>query len=1336
MARSGWPTHPNSSRQKDIRGIAPADSIILGDISFTHPYFGHKSFSENALKMIMFKRNYCEPRGCELELKISTYPFEHPIRCQAVACEPRLGILLCERVTCTALTWNELDTLFRQCFMWIFKKVQDDTVIIEVITTSNLLPIHTASNVMKIFFNSEFEKIEEQKFSAEDFFQDLKVFQNNFLKYDKVDVHSKKLLSKLRPYQCNAVQWMLYRECSDLEIPDWEDIIYDNIQEYTTVNGKNLYYNKYDEVLTENQVIYEIPKAFPSGILADEMGLGKTVVVIGLILNHPRDISSELNDDNYLDALEGVKKKKQLPVKRKAKNKSSSSVPVPKKQKFDDIIIVSSESDSDEDFDDIPIVQKPTKCTPELRCVCGDLKQSFVDCIQCPECLLYQHKRCVGYEKGFIYFCPSCWPKQKLIKSKGTLIVAPLSIYHQWKDEIEKHINKNAWARGVYLFNGADKSFVQPSVLSSYDVVITTYTCLPGELHRTEQNRRNLRPKRQFLRKCSPIALIEWWRVVLDEAQLVEEGSPNHVQISEMAKLIPAVYRWSVTGTPIQKSVNDLFYLMNWAKIKPFDEENFWQTYLYKPYLKGNPVPLYSVLSQVFWRNSKDDVSRELRLPEQTTEYHVLKFSAIEQSFYMREHNAVADEFLTQLRFLELDLNRKLNSLNRNELKKILRPFLSLRQACSHHLAVRNQEILDQIEYITGKRNNKKGKKEKIDRTMTLGALLTYLQEKTKHECEEALKHYFKALNGLGDVYSFLEDWPNAVKYYEEVLTLTKEYNDKGIKVDVLEKFHAVNNFAEVSKKDSVEVNACVEIEELVKEAKELEKEYLKKDLDEYKEQKRELKNVIENVSNIIKNCEDKDVWWISLVDQIISIGLFDKLVNSFRNKKNLEFLGKIMTGDDLKHVIKEWLKKMRKNREVVNGNLKKLCSVDLKELVSKGVLCHLKKSDDSKKAKNKCGLCAYESCLLDYENCLFERNDNSKAQGSSKPSNEENLLKCILRIGKSKNFDFGNGETYFELLEAFKEELTQCRAVWDKLNNLVKAKYQLSSAKSFLEMNKEKIEKEKKKLQADSEAKLSETKKKYGTLLYLKNLEKDNPIPDPCPICIGDMEFEWCVLQCGHSYCLVCTKDLVVNTEGNVITCPVCRELTKGSDIGFVSLKNKDKTNSSKVQEKHSTKVEAVIKTVLDLKQKDPKVKIIIFSTWDIVLKVLKKALDESKISYCSLSMAQKNYEVDLRDFKDPNLNKTVLLLPISLGCKGLNLTEATHVFLIEPVLNPAEELQAIGRVHRMGQTKKTVVHRFLVSGSIEEKIHSAVSEAKNKWAKEDVTLADLKNLFAIDSS
>lgn len=57
------------------------------------------------------------------------------------------------------------------------------------------------------------------------------------------------------------------------------------------------------------------------------------------------------------------------------------------------------------------------------------------------------------------------------------------------------------------------------------------------------------------------------------------------------------------------------------------------------------------------------------------------------------------------------------------------------------------------------------------------------------------------------------------------------------------------------------------------------------------------------------------------------------------------------------------------------------------------------------------------------------------------------------------------------------------------------------------------------------------------------------------------------------------------------------------------------------------------------------------------------------------------------------------VLLLLIQHGANGLNLLEAQHVVLVEPLLNPAAEAQAISRVHRIGQQNRTLVHRFIVS-------------------------------------
>ena len=64
------------------------------------------------------------------------------------------------------------------------------------------------------------------------------------------------------------------------------------------------------------------------------------------------------------------------------------------------------------------------------------------------------------------------------------------------------------------------------------------------------------------------------------------------------------------------------------------------------------------------------------------------------------------------------------------------------------------------------------------------------------------------------------------------------------------------------------------------------------------------------------------------------------------------------------------------------------------------------------------------------------------------------------------------------------------------------------------------------------------------------------------------------------------------------------------------------------------------------------------------------------------------------------------ILLLPLKSGANGLNLIEANHVVMVEPLLNVGVEHQAINRVHRIGQTRETHVHRFLVEDTIEIEI------------------------------
>ncbi len=63
-----------------------------------------------------------------------------------------------------------------------------------------------------------------------------------------------------------------------------------------------------------------------------------------------------------------------------------------------------------------------------------------------------------------------------------------------------------------------------------------------------------------------------------------------------------------------------------------------------------------------------------------------------------------------------------------------------------------------------------------------------------------------------------------------------------------------------------------------------------------------------------------------------------------------------------------------------------------------------------------------------------------------------------------------------------------------------------------------------------------------------------------------------------------------------------------------------------------------------------------------------------------------------------------------------GLNLTQANRVFLLEPALNPSWEAQAIGRVHRLGQTHPVEIIRLVVKDSVETRIAEWTT---NKYGK-----------------
>lgn len=64
------------------------------------------------------------------------------------------------------------------------------------------------------------------------------------------------------------------------------------------------------------------------------------------------------------------------------------------------------------------------------------------------------------------------------------------------------------------------------------------------------------------------------------------------------------------------------------------------------------------------------------------------------------------------------------------------------------------------------------------------------------------------------------------------------------------------------------------------------------------------------------------------------------------------------------------------------------------------------------------------------------------------------------------------------------------------------------------------------------------------------------------------------------------------------------------------------------------------------------------------------------------------------------------VFLLSTKAGGTGLNIVGASRLVLFDSDWNPANDLQAMGRIHRDGQKKECFIYRFITTGTIDEKI------------------------------
>jgi non-specific serine/threonine protein kinase len=133
------------------------------------------------------------------------------------------------------------------------------------------------------------------------------------------------------------------------------------------------------------------------------------------------------------------------------------------------------------------------------------------------------------------------------------------------------------------------------------------------------------------------------------------------------------------------------------------------------------------------------------------------------------------------------------------------------------------------------------------------------------------------------------------------------------------------------------------------------------------------------------------------------------------------------------------------------------------------------------------------------------------------------------------------------------------------------------------------------------------------------------------------------------------------------------------------------------------SGKFELLLETLDTLRAEGHKA--LIFSQFVQMLTIIRAALDARKVPYAYLDGSTRKRQAEVDRFQSsPDL--PFFLISLKAGGVGLNLTAADYVIHVDPWWNPAVEMQATDRTHRIGQTKPVFVYKLITKGTVEEKI------------------------------
>jgi DNA repair protein RAD16 len=263
---------------------------------------------------------------------------------------------------------------------------------------------------------------------------------------------------------------------------------------------------------------------------------------------------------------------------------------------------------------------------------------------------------------------------------KPTLVVCPVVALFQWRDEIKKFTPEGHFK--IYIFHGADK-ITDKDELLQYDIVLTSYAIIESCFRKEKTG---FTRKKQKVFEKSILHDIHWGRIVLDEAHSIKD---RFCSTARAVFSMKADKKWSLTGTPLQNRVGELYSLIKFVNFEPYNlyfctkcpcrsaswkfsdgarcddcghrgmaHFCWWNKIILKPIQRygsnGDGLVAFKrlgvILDQLMLRRTKEEKADDLGLPPKIVEVRRDYFNDVEEDFYVALYAESRTQFANYVR--------------------------------------------------------------------------------------------------------------------------------------------------------------------------------------------------------------------------------------------------------------------------------------------------------------------------------------------------------------------------------------------------------------------------------------------------------------------------------------------------------------------------------------------------------------------------------------------------------------------------------------------------------------------------------------------------------------